>query len=134
MARKKKKSKGKKLDPVRAKHRAKKAELAAPPPRTSSYNKKTGVQTSGAIKIGETPTESHYQWTEDSGGKDVKVKRRTYKKDHATPMMEKDWVSINGSTCKINRDKFDPNYEEIFGKKEQGAATGKFKKTKKVYK
>ena len=47
-------------------------------------------------------------------------------------MTEADWVSINGSTCKINREKFDKNYEDIFGKKKRGVL-GEFKKFKKTY-
>ena len=115
------------------KHRAKIKDLGAPPPKTSGYNKKTGTQVTGAEKVDSNANQVTYQWTEDTGGKDVKVKRRTYMKEHAQPMREDDWVSINGSTCKINRSKFDPNYEEIFGKKDRGAASGKFKKFKKSY-
>ena len=115
------------------KHRAKIKDLGAPPPRTSGYSKKTGTQVSGAEIVDSSANAVTYQWTEDKGGEKVKVKRRTYMKEHAEPMREDDWVSINGSTCKINRSKFDPNYEEIFGKKNRGAATGKFKKFKKSY-
>lgn len=118
---------------AKKKHRRKVKELNAPPPRTSKYNKKTGKQVSGAEKVAEDSTSSTYQWVEDTGGDTVQVKRRQYMKDHAKPMREDDWVSINGSTCKINREKFDSNYEDIFGKKKRGAATGKFKKFKKTY-
>ena len=118
---------------AKRKHRAKVKELNALPPRTSSYDKKTGKQVTGAEKVDDTAHSTTYQWTEDTGGDKVKVKRREYMKDHAKPMREDDWVSINGSTCKINRDKFDKNYEDIFGKKKRGAATGKFKKFKKTY-
>ena len=118
---------------AKKKHRAKVKELNALPPRTSKYDKKTGKQVSGANKIASDSTSETYQWIEDTGGKNVKVKRKKYLKDHAKPMREDDWVSMNGSTCKINREKFDKNYNEIFGKKEQGAATGKFKKFKKTY-
>jgi len=120
-------------DASKRKHRAKVKELNSPPPRTSTYDKKTGKQVSAANKIASDSTSETYQWIEDTGGKNVKVKQRKYMKDHATPMREDDWVSINGSTCKINREKFDKNYDEIFGKKERGAATGKFKKFKKTY-
>ena len=118
---------------AKQKHRKKVKELNAAPPRTSGYDKKTGKQVSGANKIASDSTSETYQWIEDTGGKDVKVKQRKFLKDHAKPMREDEWTSINGSTCKINRDKFDPNYEEIFGKKERGAVSGKFKKFKKTY-
>jgi len=118
---------------AKRKHRKKVKELNAAPPRTSGYDKKTGKQVSSANKIASDSTSETYQWIEDTGGKNVKVKQRKFLKDHAKPMREDEWASINGSTCKINRDKFDPNYEEIFGKKERGAASGKFKKFKKTY-
>jgi len=117
---------------AKRKHRKKVKELNSLPPRTSTYDKKAKKQTSGAEKVGETAHSTTYQWTEDAGGDKVKVKRREYMKDHATPMTEADWVSINGSTCKINREKFDKNYEDIFGKKKRGVL-GEFKKFKKTY-
>ena len=118
---------------AKKKHRAKVKELNSPPPQTSGYSKKTGKHVTGAEKVNETPHSTTYQWVEDTGGDKVKVKRRECMKDHTTPMTEADWVSINGSTCKINREKFDKHYEDIFGKKKRGAAGGKFKKFKKTY-
>ena len=114
--------------------RSRSKELAALPPRTAYFDKKTKTQYGGAQKTNETPTHVSYSWTEDRGGKNIKVKTREYAKDHAKPMFENEWVAINGSLCKINKEKFDPNYENIFGKREQGAATGKFQKFKKKYK
>jgi hypothetical protein len=114
------------------KHRKKIKELDSLPPRTSKYDKKAKKQISGAEKVQETAHSTTYQWTEDTGGDKVKVKRREYMKEHSTPMTEEDWISINGSTCKINREKFDKNYEDIFGKKKRGVL-GEFKKFKKTY-
>ncbi len=125
-----------------SKNKKKRTELAAPPPRTSHFDKKKGKQVSRAVKIDETNTQVSYQWTEDTGGKDVQVKRRTLLKDHAKARFENkadpttgsdSWVSDCGNHCKINKDKFDPNYDEIFGKKKRGAAAGKYKKFKKKY-
>ena len=134
----KRKSKGQK----KSNHRKKVDNLSAPPPRTSGYDKKTGKQVSGAVKTGETPENVTYTWTEDTGGDKVQVKSRMYVKDHAKARLEygrdtvtgeDGWVETNGNHCKINKHKFDPNYDEIFGKKDRGASTGKFKKFKKKY-
>ena len=132
----------KKKNDAKLKHKKNVDNLSAPPPRTSGYDKKTGKQVTGAQKCGETKNEVHYRWIEDSGGDKVQVKTRKYLKDHAKARFEKgtcpetgteDWVTTCGNHCKIDKDKFDPNYDEIFGKKDRGAATGKFKKFKKKY-
>lgn len=103
------------------------------PPRTSFFNKKTGVHKSGAVKLGETKDQVTYQWVEDRGGKKVQVKTRSYLKDHAKAMTEADWIKTNGNHCKINKEKFDKGYENVFGKRELGASTGKFNKSRTKY-
>ena len=146
MARKKKKNKVNPND-AQVKARKKESELSALPPRTSTYDKKSGVHKSGATKHSETKDEVTYQWTEDTGGKDVKVKRRMYMKDHAKARYEgertysKDgksvesysWTEECGNHCKINKEKFDEGYDEIFGSEKRGAVAGKYKKFKKKY-
>lgn len=112
---------------------SKKEKLSALPPRTSSFDKKSGVQKSGAIKLEETKNSVTYQWTEDKGGSEVQVKKRMYLKDHAKAMTEEDWIKTNGNHCKINKEKFDEGYENVFGKRELGASTGKFNKSRKKY-
>ena len=124
------------------KARKKRNDLEALPPRTAHYDKKKRKQVSGATKVGETSTENIYQWTEDNGGDKVQVKKRSYKKEEAKARWEygtdsvtgeDSWVSSCGNHCKINKHKFDPNYDEIFGKRNKGASTGKYKKFKKKY-
>ena len=146
MARKKKKNQVSPHD-ASAKHQKNQKALTELPPRTSTYDKKLGVHKSGAVKSNETKNEVTYQWTEDKGGKDVKIKRRLYMKDHAKARFEGkrqysrdgksvtmgSWTEDCGNHCKINKDKFDEGYKEIFGNENRGAAGGKFKKFKKKY-
>ena len=115
---------------------------AAPPPRTAHYDKKSKKQISRAVKIDESATEVSYRWTEDGGGDKIQVKEKKYVKDQHKARLEygvdsatgeDSWVSACGNHCKINKDKFDPNYDEIFGKKKRGASSGKFRKFKKKY-
>jgi len=119
---------------VKERNKAKNAEATALPPRTSHYDKRTKTQKSGAVKISENANEVTYGWTEDRGGENVHIKKRSYFKDHAKAMTEDEWVKECGNHCKINKDKFDEGMENIFGKREKGAQSGKFKRTKKVYK
>ena len=133
MSRKKKKKNNTPLTSSQ-KHRKKEAELSAPPPRTSHFDKKKKKQVSGSEIISQDKDKISYEWTEDDGGENVQLKRRTFLKDHAKAMPEDEWASINGSLCKINKGKFDEGMENIFGEREKGAQNGKFKRTKKVYK
>jgi hypothetical protein len=109
------------------------ADQAALPPRTAHYDKRTGTQKSEAVKVGETNNEVTYAWTEDRGGENVHVKKRSYFKDHAKAQYENDWTSDHGNHCKINKEKFDEGYKEIFGEEKKGAASGTFKRFKKTY-
>ena len=60
--------------------------------------------------------------------------RKEVAKDGCQPMPENEWGSSNGRAgAKVDKRKFNPNYDEIFGKKERGAVSGKFKKFKKTY-
>ena len=136
------KKRNKKPVDAKQKHRNKRENLSAGPPRTSHFDKKSGKQISRAEKHSETATAVAYRWTEDTGGDKVAVKTRRYMKDHAKARCEygrdsvtgdEGWYESQGNHCKINKGKFDPNYDEIFGKKDRGAATGKFKKFKKKY-
>ena len=115
-------------------NKAKNAEATALPPRTAHYDKRTKTQKSGAVKISENANEVTYGWTEDRGGEAVHIKKRSYFKDHAKARTEDEWTKECGNHCKINKDKFDEGYNSIFGERQKGAAAGKFKKTKKVYK
>ena len=110
------------------------ARLSKPPPRTAHYDHKKKVQKSAAVCTNETETSKVYQWTEDSGKDQVKVVRKEVAKDGCQPMPENEWGSSNGRAgAKVDKRKFNPNYDEIFGKKERGAVSGKFKKFKKTY-
>ena len=134
---------------VNAMDKAKKkdAQMQEPPARTSHYDKKSGVYKTAGEKVNETADEITYQWTEDKGGENVTLKRRKYMKDHAKARFEGgrqysrdgksvttgSWTEDCGNHCKINKDKFDEGYDEIFGKRKKGAAAGKYKKFKKKY-
>ena len=108
--------------------------LSKPPPRTAHYDYKKKVQKSAAECTNETATSKVYQWTEDSGKDKVKVVRKEIPKAGCEAMPENEWSSSNGRAgAKVDKKKFNPNYDEIFGKKKLGAAVGKFKKFKKTY-
>ena len=124
------------------------AEMNAPPPRTSHFDKKTGVHKTAGEKISENKDEVTYRWVEDRGGENVQVKQKKYLKEHAKAGYETgrqysrdgksvtagSWTEDCGNHCKMNKDKFDEGMENIFGKRKKGAQSGKFKRTKKVYK
>jgi hypothetical protein len=116
------------------------------PPRTSHYDKKSGVHKSAAEKTYESDTEITYSWKEDAGGENVHIKSKKFMKNEHKARYEGErqydkngnltagsWTEDCGNHCKINKDKFDEGYDNIFGKRKKGALAGKFKKFKKTY-